>query len=843
MDLTKEQSKKRVQKLSAEINKLRYEYHVLDKPEVTDEIYDSLMMELRLLEERYPDLKLPDSPTQRIGGKPLDKFQKVRHQTRQWSFDDVFSFEELKKWEEKVRRMVEKIDFSQSSAFNPKLGFSLATNKSSQFLKAKLSSDRDSSRSQRLSVAMAGAAKPSFSGGRTSDLLEYVCEIKIDGLKIILNYENGIFIRGATRGDGIIGEDVTENLKTIRSIPLKINENISGVFIGECWLSKTELQRINDARKKQGEALFANSRNAAAGSIRQLDPKIAASRKLDSFIYDIDQIEVKSQKSKVKSKGINLKVEETKIPETQMEELELLKNLGFNVNKETNLCKRIEEIEKFYQEWIHKKDTQDYGIDGVVIKINSRAIQEALGYTGKSPRWGVAYKFPAEKVTTVVEDIKVQVGRTGALTPLAHLRPVKVAGSTVSRATLHNEDEIKRLGIMIGDTVIIRKAGDVIPEIVEVITNLRTGREKKFHMPKKCPICGGAVKREVIQSSAFDPKLGFSLASRQGGTQFLKAKLSSDRDSSRPQRLSIAMAGAAKPRFSKPPKESAATYCVNPKCFAVEKEKIIHFVSKKGFNIDGMGEGIVEHLMNEGLISNAAEIFELEKGDLEPLERFAEKSAKNLIEAIENSKKISLEKLIFALGIRHVGEETGVLISKNILEISKFKVQSSKFKVNEKFNFISFISEIFPRITTEEWMSVKGIGDKSAESLVNWFQDKENIKVLEKMEELGVKITTNNQPASTQRGEQLTTNNKFEGLTFVLTGELESFTRDEAKDIIRKEGGNVSSSVSKKTDYVLVGVNPGSKYNKAKELGVKIIDEREFEKMIKQFPKLNFGKK
>jgi len=714
--MDKIEAKIRIKRLSAEINKLRYEYHVLDKPEVTDEVYDSLMAELRTLEEQFPDLKLPDSPTQRIGGKPLEKFQKVRHKTRQWSFDDVFSYEGLKKWEEKIVRMKEKI------------------------------------------------------AGMKNEKLEYVCEIKIDGLKIILNYESGIFVRGATRGDGVIGEDVTENLKTIRSIPLKINENISGVFIGECWLSKTELQRINDARKKKGEALFANSRNAAAGSIRQLDPKIAASRKLDSYIYDIDEIKFPISNLQFPIKSQFPISKNQKAPETQMEELGLLKELGFNVNRETKLCKNIEEIEKFYQEWIHKKDSEDYGIDGVVVKINSRALQSALGYTGKSPRWGVAYKFPAEKVTTVVEDIKVQVGRTGALTPLAHLRPVRVAGSTVSRATLHNEDEIKRLDIKIGDTVVIRKAGDVIPEIVEVIKGLRTGKEKNFHMPKKCPICGGVVAR------------------RRG---------------------------------------EAATYCLNDKCFAIEKEKVTHFVSKKGFNIDGMGEKIVEQLMDEGLIANAGEIFELKKGDLEPLERFAEKSAHNLIESIEKSKKISLEKLIFALGIRHVGEETAVLIARTInteFPISNFqfptKSQVSNFKITKLQDIINF----FPKITAEEWMSVKGIGEKSARSLVSWFRDRENIKILEMMDELGVTITINNQ--------QPTTRSKLRGLTFVLTGELKSFTRGEAKDIIRKEGGNVSSSVSAKTDYVLAGENPGSKLQKAKELQVKIIDEKKFKELL-----------
>ncbi|MDZ4385459.1 MAG: NAD-dependent DNA ligase LigA [Candidatus Moranbacteria bacterium] len=728
--MDKKEAENRIAKLSAEINKLRYEYHVLDKPDVTDEVYDSLMAELRELEGRYPDLRVVDSPTQKIGGVPLEKFQKVKHTVRQWSFDDVFSLEELKKWEEKIGRMVDKIPNSKSQITN----------------------------------------KPQIQNSKNQEsLLEYVCEIKIDGLKIILIYEDGIFVRGATRGDGVVGEDVTENLKTIYSIPLKLKYPVSGVFVGECWLSKKELQRINKQREKNGEPLFANSRNAAAGSIRQLDPKIAAARRLDCFIYDIDQLEIPNSKSQItnKSQIQNSKSQEISFPQTQMEELELLKDLGFNVNRETKLCKSVAEIEEFYQGWIHKKDSQNYGIDGVVVKINSREAQEALGYTGKSPRWGVAYKFPAEKVTTVVEDITVQVGRTGALTPLAHLRPVLVAGSTVSRATLHNEDEIKRLDIRIGDTVVLHKAGDVIPEIVEVLVNLRTGKEKFFHMPKTCPICGGKVERKAGE---------------------------------------------------------AATYCLNKNCFAVEKEGLIHFVSKKGFNIDGMGDKIVEHLLSENLISNMAEIFELKKGDLEPLERFAEKSAQNLIEAIEASKKITLGKFIFALGIRHVGEETGVLVASEI-QNSKLQISNKSQIQNIRIQNLGDVIDVFPRITVEDWRSIKGIGEKSAESIVAWFSNGKNLEILERMRRAGVEILFEK---GVKEGK-----GKLEGMTVVLTGELKSFTRDEAKDIIRREGGSVSSSVSKNTSFVLAGENPGSKYDKAKTLGVKIINEKEFGGMIK----------
>lgn len=685
-------AEKRIQALAKEIDRHRYLYHVLDAPEIADPAYDSLLEELVVLEKQFPDFQSPTSPTQRVGAQPIKSFVKVRHAKKQWSFDDIFDFAGLKAWEEKVRRMVEKTELSSDSE---------------------------------LSSVFA---------------LDFCCEMKIDGLKMILTYENGILAAGATRGDGAVGEDVTSNLKTIQSVPLVLPEKIDMTVVGECWLGKKELARINAGRKKNGEALFANSRNAAAGSIRQLDPKIAASRRLDSFIYDIDAIQ-------------------TAMPNTQTEELEYLKKLGFKVNTQYKLCKTIEQVQTFYESWIQKKDQQEYEIDGIVIKLNSRALQEALGYTGKAPRWGIAYKFPAQQVTTVVEGIKVQVGRTGALTPVAHLRPVLVAGSTVSRATLHNEDEIRRLDVRIGDTVIIRKAGDVIPEVVEVMRNLRTGKEKKFHMPARCPICGGPVRRETV-------------GIKKG-------------------------------------EESAAHYCLNPKCFAVELQQLIHFVSRKGFDIVGFGEKIVEQLMQAGIISNASDIFELTVGDLEPLERFAEKSAANLVEAIEKSKTIPLEKFLFALGIRYVGEETAVLVAHHAREL------------------IGNGGDIgaFEKITPEQWLAIKGIGEKSTDSLVAWFGDKENIRLLEKMEKLGVKI---------ERGEEKNTGTQevFAGMTFVLTGELGGFTRDQAKDMIRKRGGDISSSVSAKTGYVVVGENPGSKYQKAMDLGVKVIDEDEFVKLI-----------
>ncbi len=730
-NMNKAEAKNRIEKLSGEIDRLRHRYHVLDDPEVSDEIYDSLMRELRDLEAQHPEFKSPDSPSSRIGGEPLEKFEKVRHSHRQWSLDDAFSFEEIEAWQERNDKILQKKNLEKEK-------------------------------------------------------IDYCVEIKIDGLKIVLTYEKGFLVRAATRGDGIIGEDVTAQVRTIQSVPLKLKNEINITVVGECWMKKSDLAKINREREKNGEPPFANSRNAAAGSIRQLDPKITAKRKLSSFIYDIEELKIQNPKSEIlnKFKIQNSNVQNIQMSETQVKELELLKNLGFKVNPEYKHCQNLQEIQKFFEKWESKKDKQEYGIDGLVIKINSQKIQAELGYTGKSPRFAIAYKFIPEKVTTVVEDIKIQVGRTGALTPVAHLRPVLVAGSKVSRATLHNEDEIKRLDIKIGDTVIIHKAGDVIPEIVGVVENLRSGKEKTFQMPTKCPICGSAVKRQNVKTSN-----------------------------------------------AKGQEESAATYCTNPKCFAVEREQLIHFVSRKGFDIVGFGEKIVEKLMEEGLISNAADIFELTVGDLEPLERFAEKSAQNLVEAVEKSKKIALEKFLYALGIRYVGEETAVLIARNAMKFSIFNFQfsnKSQFSNDQKNKIKDLIDiiNVFPKITKEEWLTIKGIGDKSAESLAVWFRDKENIKLLERMQKLGVEIMFPDN--KTNEAESY----KLSGKTFVLTGELSGFTRDKAKDMIRKRGGDISSSVSRKTDYVVAGENPGSKYNRAKELGVKVIYEEEFSELI-----------
>ncbi|MEI8343743.1 MAG: NAD-dependent DNA ligase LigA [Candidatus Moraniibacteriota bacterium] len=793
-----QQEKKRIEKLRQELDQHRYFYYVLDSPKISDEAYDSLFEELLRLEKQHPEFFSPTSPTQRIGASPLKAFNKVRHAKAQWSFDDVFDFEQLKAWEEKTQRAITKI---QQTTDNKQEA------PSEQILKSRIKN-------------------------LASVEVEYCCELKIDGLKMILTYENGALVAGATRGDGAVGEDVTSNLKTIQSLPLQLSEKIDTTVVGECWLSKKELARINEERKEKSEQQFANTRNAAAGSIRQLDSRIASKRRLDSFIYDIDDIHrawnMEHETPSKKQDTMDKAHDKMQLPRTQVEELELLKKLGFKVNQNFKLCKSIEEVQNFYESWTVKKNQQDYEIDGIVIKINSQALQEVLGYTGKAPRWGIAYKFPAQQVTTVVEDIKVQVGRTGALTPVAHLRPVRVAGSVVSRATLHNEDEINRLDVRLGDTVIIRKAGDVIPEVVEVIKSLRTGKERKFRMPTHCPICGGKVERKETGISR--PDL-----------------------SSTPDILS-----QGEKKEMKKTSESAAHYCLNPKCFAVEMGQLIHFVGRKGFDIVGLGESILERLMNEGIISNFADIFDLKIGDLEPLERFAERSAAKLMSSIEKSKKISLEKFIYALGIRHVGEETAVLIAKTINtefpislptgQAGKFqpalrrqavvsasrggfsiKSKCSNVKIKNKNVLIENIESlicVFSHVSKEQWTDIKGVGEKSAESLATWFSDEKNIELLKKMKEFGVEIISPVEASEAKR-------DKLANLTFVLTGQLVAFTRDQAKDMIRKEGGSISSSVSKNTDCVLAGQEAGSKLQKAQELGVKVIGEKEFLKMLK----------
>ncbi len=685
--MDKKEAQSRIVKLTQEVEKHRISYHVQDAPSISDEAYDALFHELLRLEEEYPEYRDSNSPTSRVGGEVLTSFSKVTHRHQQWSFDDVFDQEELRLWCERIERMLGKEGITE---------------------------------------------KPT-----------YVCELKIDGLKVILTYDQGVLIEGATRGDGSIGENVTENLRTIQSIPLKLKRPVSGVFVGETWLPEAELKRINQEREKNGEALFANPRNAAAGTIRQLNPQVVAERKLRTFVYDIDSIE---------------DVDESE-PATQKEELETLHALGFLVNPHYRHVQDAAEIQAYYEEWNAKRHDLPYGLDGVVIKVNERRLQEALGYTGKAPRFGVAYKFPAEQTTTVVEAVEVQIGRTGALTPVAHLRPVYVAGSTVSRATLHNFDEIARLDVRVGDTVILQKAGDIIPEIVSVLTDLRSGKETKVSIPKVCPLCGSPTEKRRMND---------------------KEDL------------------------------SAALYCSNANCYAVELQNIIHGVSKKGFNIVGLGEKVVEQLMAEELIRDLGDIFTLTEGDLLPLERFAPKSTQKLLEAIDQSKQIAAPKFLYALGIHHVGEETAELLFASLPTLHTSSPAAW--------------GQALDNLDQTDIEKINGVGKVVAESLKVWVADANNKLLLEKLSAAEIVLTYSKIKRQAE--------GPFVAKTFVLTGELASFTRDEAKDMIKQYGGSVTSSVTRKTDYVLVGEKPGSKYQEAQKLGTAILNEEMFKQML-----------
>ncbi|KKT23468.1 MAG: NAD-dependent DNA ligase LigA [Candidatus Magasanikbacteria bacterium GW2011_GWA2_43_9] len=680
MIMTNKELRQKITKLRSQIDDLRHKYHVLNDPQVTDKMYEGLMDELRKLEQAYPELMTSDSPTQRVAGKIATGFAKVTHQVPQWSFDDAFSREDLDRWEERNMKILEK-----------------------QF------------------------------GKKTTDL-SYVCELKIDGLHIVLTYENGQLQSAATRGDGTVGEDVTQNVKTIHSIPLAIAEKEKLVVEGEVWLGTKMFEHVNKEREKAGEALYANPRNVAAGTLRQLDSAIVAARKLQCTTYDI-------------SLG--------NAPDTQSKELEKLGTLKFPTDDDWKVCKHMDDVWQMYEKWIdrdHKK--KPFWIDGIVIKINQKKYQNALGFTGKSPRWAIAMKFPAEQGTTRIHDVYWQVGRTGVLTPVAHMDPVQLAGTTVTHATLHNMDEILRLRVKVGDKVVVEKAGDIIPKVLRVLEKMRDGSEKAIREPKKCPVCHSDVKRYELDSGKGKKEAG------------------------------------------------AGLLCTNSSCYAQELRRITHFVSKAAFNIDGMGKKIVEQLVDEGLIKHAADIFTLTVGDLSALERFGEKSAENLVFAIETARDVTLPRFIFALGISHVGEETAVRLADVYGTIVKLQ-----------------------KATQEELENVSDIGGTVAVSIVRWFEKKENIEFVDALLENGVRIKYANKQIG--KGKQV-----FAGMTFVLTGTLSTMTRDEAKEKIRARGGDVSGSVSKNTDFVVVGENAGSKAEKAESLGVKMVDEEEFGRML-----------
>lgn len=693
--MTHTEAKERIIKLKKEIEHHRYLYHVLDKIEISDAALDSLKHELFKLEERFSDLRTPDSPTQRVGGEALDKFKKVKHTEPMLSIEDVFSYEEIQDWQVRIQKILPSAKF------------------------------------------------------------DFFAEIKMDGLAVSLIYKKGLLAVGSTRGDGAIGEDVTQNLKTIEAIPLKIHEptekemerfllwrqrsgrefenkklinfikNPENLEVrGECFMSKKVFESLNKEQEKAGEAVFANPRNAAAGSIRQLDPKITVKRRLDFFAYALI----------------------TDLGQTSHEQVhELLKLFGFKTNPQNKYCVDLLEVEKYHTHIFKERKRLPYWTDGVVAVVNENKIFDKLGIAGKTPRGMIAYKFPAEQATTVIKEVNWQVGRTGALTPVATMQPVFISGTTVTHATLHNLDEIRRLELKMGDTVIVEKAGDIIPKVIKVLPRLRVGKEKDIHPPAKCPVCGSAVEKKEA-------------ASREG--------------------------------------KSVALFCTNKNCFAKEKERIIHFVSRKAYNIDGLGEKIVEQLLNEGLISNSADIFLLKKGDLEPLERFAEKSAQNLVEAIEKSKDITLAKFLYALGIIHVGEETAIDLANHFKSLEKIK-----------------------KASLDEINALSNIGEVVAKSIFDWFKNEKNLNLIENLAKNGVRIK--NPPKSISQG-------KLKGLSFIFTGELDSVTRDEAKNMVRALGGETPSSVSKNTSFVVAGRDPGSKFEKAKKLGIKIINENEF---------------
>lgn len=693
----------RIEKLKSWLKDWNYKYFVLDQTDIDESVRDQLKKELIELESKHPEYISPDSPTQRVGSALSGRFEKIPHITPKESLSDVFSLEELKDWEEKIQRILPEVSF------------------------------------------------------------EYLCELKIDGLNITIVYENGRFLRALTRGNGLEGEHVSHTVKTIESIPLTLRP-IDGIdyaglieISGEVYFPKKSFEELN--RNLEGEEKFKNARNAAAGTIRQLDPQITASRNLQAFFYSLDA-------DSLKRFGI----------ETQEETLQFFKKTGIRVDQHFKKFHSVQEIHSFIDIWNKKREQLPYEIDGIVVKVNSRKLQKELGSTAKAPRYAVAYKFPAEKSTSIIEDIVIQVGRTGAMTPVAIMKPTLLAGTTVSRATLHNEDEIQKKDIRIGDTVVIQKAGDIIPEVIEVLKEFRTGKEKKFKMPDTCPACGSKVERV----------------------------------------------------------EGEAAYrCVNPDCFAIIKEKIDYFVSKHCFDIDGLGTKVVDVLIDEKLIEDPADIFALKKGDLLNLPLFQEKRADNLLQAIEEAKLCELSRFINALGIRHLGAETSEVLSTYIplenksvtIEREISESQLSLFGENEKKKAsfrVVLISDFLMRVTDftlEELENISGIGQKVAESIYSWFHNPKNIQLLHKLESNGVKLLI-------KGGEEIS--QSLTGLSFVLTGTMEQLGREEAKKEIKRRGGKVSSTISKKTDFLVVGESPGSKLEQAKKLGVPLLREKEF---------------
>ncbi len=643
-------------------------YYVLDKPEIADQEYDRLYRQLKDLEDAHPELITPDSPTQRVGGEPVKGFKAVRHIAPMMSLDNTYSAEEIRQFDNRVRK---------------NLG---------------------------------------------PERIEYVVELKFDGVSISLLYEKGQWALGSTRGDGLEGDDVSVNLKTIRSIPLEFSREVKKVpklieVRGEVYMTKKAFEALNRRKEKAGEELFANPRNAAAGSLKLLDPKIVAGRGLDIYVWGIGHCE-----------GMDFK--------THTEVLDYLKECGFKVNPHYKLCRTIDEVIEYCNSWEDKREKIDCEIDGMVLKVNDLSQREKLGVTSKSPRWSIAYKFPAEKALTEVRDIIVQVGRTGTITPVAILEPVHLSGTTVSRATLHNFDEIERLDVRIGDKVYVEKSGEIIPKVLSVAMEKRTGAERAFRVPAKCPVCGSKL-----------------------------VKLP----------------------------EEVAVRCENVGCPAQIKEAVLHFASRNAMDIENMGDAIVDQLVDKAMIKDYGDIYYLKPGDVKALERMAEKSAGNLISAIEKSKSGDLNRLIYALGIRHVGERAAWVLASHFGKIEKLQ-----------------------EAAVEELTDIHEIGPVMAGSIYNFFRNKENMKILKKLKDAGVNMSALQVPKKS---------GALAGKTIVITGTLKSLTRPEAEELVRRSGGNASSSVSKNTDFLVAGGDPGSKLEKAKALGVKIIGEEEFKKI------------
>ncbi|MGK7927312.1 MAG: NAD-dependent DNA ligase LigA [Spirulina sp.] len=667
---------RRLEQLRQQLQKAGYAYYVLDDPIMEDAIYDRLYRELQDLESQYPELIVPDSPTQRVGDKPATQFTSVRHNIPLYSLENAFNIEELKKWQERWQRQAPDI--------------------------------RE---------------------------LKYVCELKIDGSALALTYENGLFVKGVTRGDGISGEDITQNVRTIRSIPLRLNIENPPELVevrGEAFLPLDDFDRINREREKTGESLFANPRNAAAGTLRQLDPQVVDRRRLDFFAYTLhipDRPEIQ--------------------PKTQWEALEFLQEIGFRVNPNRQLCASLAAVTDYFQEWEEKRKTLAYMTDGAVVKINSVSLQRELGFTQKFPRWAIALKYPAEEAPTQVKEITVNVGRTGAVTPMAIMEPVQLAGTTVQRATLHNRDRIAELDIRVGDTVIIRKAGEIIPEVLRVLPELRPATTIPYEMPENCPECGSQLVR---------------------------------------------------------PEGEAVTRCINSSCPAILRGSLVHWASRDALDINGLGEKIVEQIVEKGLVKSVADLYALTAEELASLERMGEKSSEKLVSAIANSKTQSYARVLYGLGIRYVGKVNAELLTENFTTI-----------------------DVLSNLSIDDLESVHGIGLEIARSVWEWFQNPSNTILVENLQATGVNFGHNTTNLSST--SDFTTRGALAGKILVITGTLPTLGRKEVEAFIKQAGGKVSSSVSKKTDYLVVGENAGSKLEKAEKLGISQLSEEQLRAM------------